>query len=316
MNRPYLRRRRNRFLAYVLALGLATFCMALAQSQTALWPPLVWGFEMVLEADGFGGTLAALQYFLIADLAPFFISIAVFAIVAFGAAFAATVLLLMVFPLRFHPYIDGVVGMGCLVLVFEALTIGAAIRGAFGNVGAVVFYWLMMMSTSTIVWRYLPFALYHKSSATRSVPLPLNDVADRLVPGRAPHIELADIDMLNAAPLDGQAEVHMRMQPDLAEGEMAFDLRIEAQRGFVTVQLMRYHLAAISDEETRVNIETVLEGLSPMTLWDFWSRPFAEDFADHIVARLTQCADRSVYGRMQTAARRRLERKNAKTASA
>jgi hypothetical protein len=49
---------------------------------------------------------------------------------------------------------------------------------------------------------------------------------------------------------------------------------------------------------TVLDIRTEMGGLSPLEFWDFWCRPFAQDFADHLVARLTGTPDPSTYGRL------------------
>ena len=316
MTRPYLRRRSRRVLAFTTVIGLGLLLTAIRHGSDGLWLPIVWGFEDLLAAEDFGSTLSALQFFLLSDLAPFLIAVLAMALITFAIALVFALIGVTILPLRFQPYLDGVVGIMGPVMILESLGFGAVAREHFGSIGAMVFYWFLLMSTSALAWRFLPFGFTYKGTATRTLPLAMNAIADRLIPGRDSTADLADIAIRKSIPMAGECAVDLRIAPDFPDTEMAFDLREEATGGFVSAQEMRYRLKKTTANETEITVEVVLEGVSPMTFWDFWSRPFAEDFADHITARLTHAPDRSLYGAIQSIARKKFDKKALKTAAA
>lgn len=79
---------------------------------------------------------------------------------------------------------------------------------------------------------------------------------------------------------------------------------------------MSYSPTPTGPETIEIAIKITLTGIAPMSLWDFWSRNFAEDYADHLEARLHGRKDKSLYGHLQAAARRKVDKKRLKTASA
>ncbi|MBT8460864.1 MAG: hypothetical protein KJN60_14435, partial [Boseongicola sp.] len=277
---------------------------------------VISGFEYALSEDGGNAAISALKYFFMASLAPFLIALSVMVLVAFTLAFAAVAIAITVIPLRFQAYLDGVAGMVGLILIFEAIGLSSPVHETFGSVGTVAFYWAIMISTSAFIWSRLPFGFRYQGTANRVVGMSLDEIADRLIPGRAPELELADISLLNRPIETGEGEVYVRSEPDQERGRLSFELYQEGTGHFVQSQTMRYVLIETAPGETVLYFAATLTGLSPMSLWDFWNRPFTEDYADHIVARLVNSKDRSTYGRMQSAVRRKKDKEHQKQAAA
>lgn len=305
----FLRRRLRRLITYTLIFGFAFLLAGFRESQQYLWQAVVTGFEYALSANGGDATFEALRFFVLSSLAPFLIALSIGALAAFTVAFVIVSLALTIIPIRFQAYLDGVAGMVGLIMLSEAIGLSQPVREIFGSVGTVVFYWAIMFSTSAVVWSRLPFGFRYENTASRNVPIELENVADRLIPGRAPDKDLADISMFNRPPTDGESTVHTRLEPHQTDGRVTFELYQEGTGRFVKSQNMRYELVEVAPSQTSITITVTLTGLSPMSYWDFWNRPFTEDFADHIAARLTQKKDHSTYGRMQSAVRRKQDKK-------
>ena len=189
--RPYIRRRSRRLLSYTTVFGIGFILVALQAGRDTIWLPLVWGFQTVVQADGASATLEALQLFLILDFPPFAFTFLAIALLGLVLAFIATIIAITLVPMRFQGYLDGMVVIAGIILLFEGFGLGSSVRATFGNVGSMMFYWAAIMSTSSFVWKYLPFGFSYKSGAKRTISLPLDTIADRLIPGRATDIELA-----------------------------------------------------------------------------------------------------------------------------
>lgn len=299
----FLRRRIRRLTAYTVVFGFAILFMAYRESELELWFTVLSGFEFALAEDGGNATFEALKYFALVDLAPFLIVVSVIALISFIIAFIAVAIATTVVPLRFQSYLDGIAAMLGLIMIFEGTGLSDPVRETFGNVGTVVFYWAVLISTSAPVWNRLPFGFRYQNTASRKVPLAIDAIADRLIPLRAPDEELADISLLNRQPQDEEEQVHIRMAPHQTEGSLTFDIYQEGVGQFVKTQNMKFELFETAPEATTLNVTVTLTGLSPLSYWDFWNRPFTEDYADHLIARLTHSKDRSTYGRMQSAMR-------------
>ncbi|SMX22372.1 hypothetical protein BOA8489_00468 [Boseongicola aestuarii] len=315
-HRPFIRRRSRRLLSYTTVFGIGFILAALQAGRDTIWLPLVWGFQTVVQAEGASETFEALQLFLLLDLPPFAFTLLAIALIAFVLAFIATIVAITLVPMRFQAYLDGMVGSAAIILVFEGLGLGSTVRATFGNIGSILFCWAAIMSTSSVVWKYLPFGFSFKSSSMRAISLPLDKVADRMIPGRAPGTDLADIDLVHRPPKDGENAVFVEIADKKEDGTLAFTIHHDGQKGFVRGQDMSYALTSTGPETTEIAIKTTLTGMAPMSLWDFWSRNFAEDYADHLEARLHGGKDKSLYGHLQAAARRKIEKKQLKTASA
>lgn len=305
----FLRRRVRRLIAYTLILGLGISLGAFRSGGQAIWTSVISGFEFALSEDGGNGTYEALKFFVLADLTPFLIALSVMVLASFTIAFVAATVAITAIPVRLQAYVDGMAAMIGLILVFEGTELADPIRDQLGGVGTIAFYWAIMFSTSALVWNRLPFGFRYSSTAARDLPLDINTIADRLIPERDPTQELADISMRNRPAVTGEADVYMRMDAHNSDDHLSFELYHENASHFVKTQVMRYELFKVSGQDTTLQITATLTGLSPMTFWDFWVRPFTEDYADHISSRLTGTKDRSTYGRMQTAVRRKQEKK-------
>jgi len=316
IQRPFIRRRSRRMIAFTSVFGLGFLLAALNAGRDSIWLPLVWGFQSVVEAEGASATLEALQLFLVLDFPPFAFTLMMVAFLGFALAFVASLIAITIVPFRFQAYLDGVVGMAGLILLIEGLGLGDQIRGTFGNAGSFLFYWAMIMSTSHFLWKHLPFGFSYKGGATRTIPMSKDAIADRLIPGRAPDLELADIDIMNRTPEDGENAVTVHVAEETEDGGLTFSIHHEGGNGFVRGQEMAYTLTPNSHDTTEIAIKTTLTGLAPMSLWDFWTRNFAEDYADHIEARLSGTKDGSLYAYLQKAARQKLDKKRLKAASA
>ena len=314
--RPYIRRRSRRMLSFTTVLGLGFALGAMQAGKDSLWLPLVWSFQSVVQAEGVNATLDALQLFLLLDVPPFALSLLIVALLGFALAFVVSLLVITIIPYRFQGYLDGIVGTVGLILLIEGFGLGGYVRAAFGNVGSFLFYWATIMSTSSVVWKHLPFGFSYESGAKRTIPLPKNAIADRVIPGRAPGADLADIDLINRPPEEGENLATVHVADEGEDGTLAFDIHHDSKNGFLRGQTMSYSLTPIGPDTTEVTIKTTLTGLAPMSLWDFWSRHFAEDYADHIDARLNGTKDGSLYAHLQGAARRKLDKKRLKSASA
>ena len=315
LSRPYIRRRSRRLLSFASVIGIGFLLIALQQSYYGLWRPLVWGFEFVLEAEGAGATIDALTFFVMANLAPFALAVLAMALLAFTVALVVSLLLVTLIPVRFQGYLDGVVAMVALVILFEGLGLAGQIKDRLGGVGTILFYWAVIMSTSHFLWKRLPFGLSYTGHATRIISMPMDAVANRLLPGRDPSVDLADIDILNRPPGPEEKTASVDVTQDNDDG-LAFSLHHVGQGTFVRDQRMHYKLTPLGQNETEMVFKTSLSGLAPMSFWDFWSRNFAQDYADHIEARLLGRKDASLYGFMQAAARRKLDKANLQTATA
>ena len=312
----FLRRRHRRLVAYTLIFGLGTLMLAMRQSEFALWTPLISGFEYALSPEGGDASFEALKFFAIASLVPYLIALSVMALVSFTFAFIVVTIIVTAVPLRFQAYLDGVAAMAGLIAIFEGLGLAAPLRNTFGSIGTVAFYWAIMFSTSAFVWNHLPFGFRYRGAASCEVPLPLNTIADRLIPGRAPDQDLADISMFNRPPEGGETDVFLRSEPDQPDGHFTFELFHDDEGSHVATRTIRYELVTIAPEITALQITVTLTGLSPLSLWDFWNRPFTQDYADHLVARLTKTKDGSTYGRMQSAMRQKQEKRRLSEATA
>ena len=302
-------RRSRRLVAYTISIGLGVFLMVLRQSADAVWRPLVWGFKNLLDAEGTSDTLTAIQIFLIADIAPFTIAICAMALLSFTAVFILALAVTLIIPIKFQAYLDGMIIMFAMVLMLEGLGISSIVRAALGAIPTIIFYWLILMSTSTLLWKHLPFGLRYTGTATRNIPVAIEALADRVVPGRAPTEDLADITLTNAPPKnEDDGNVFLRENAAATPDHLDFSLKITAAGPFVTSQEIRYRLSRETSNSTQLTIDIELGGMAPMSYWDFWTRDFARDYLDHLTARTTHTPDRSVYGWIQGKALRKAEK--------
>ena len=121
---------------------------------------------------------------------------------------------------------------------------------------------------------------------------------------------------MNRPPETGEHAAFVNFADASQEGTLAFTIHHEGKNGFVCGQDMAYALTPTGADTTDLTIQATLTGMAPMSLWDFWSRNFAEDYADHLDARLHGTKDVSLYGHLQAAARLKVEKKRLRTASA
>lgn len=287
----FLRRRVRRIAGWALLFAVGTLSVCLLALGSAMAP-------MHLPDQGaqsFGDWLAAVA----PELLPYILALVVMTLAggAVGALTGAVVATLV--PRRLMPLVDGLV----LALGLNMMTVAATLPGwaeitGLPPVTQVLPTMLVILLVSSIVWRRLPFGLSLQDGAevtlNRAAPVAWTDLCELheiapLAKGDAmtSHSMLGfDQRFTCPAPL---RLVAVQQMPDGRGPEYTFDFDLHPR----------------DDGKTDLRIQVVIRRLSPLAWWEYWSRPFASDYADHIAALVTGSRDTSVNG---FALRRQLKR--------
>lgn len=299
-----LRQHRRIIAGYWLAALLVAFVVVLVQMA----PELGRDIARVAQAQDWTARLDLLT-------GGAAISIGMTLLVAFltgllvGIATAGAIaLLILVLPFRLlHlPLLAGPLLHGPLWIVILSglgLGLGEPVEPLYFLVAAFGLNWAL-----TGLWRYLPVGVTYRGRASRWVPLPPNQVAQRLVPGGLPLSEMADI-----ALAAGQVEELDGGLPEIVRRPDGWVQRI-GQRPKPTYERDIYGYRVTSETRdgtagTRLDVALEVDQLGPGLWYVMWIRNATEDYATHLAARLTGTRDLSWHGRFFGNRHRKAQRK-------
>lgn len=247
-----------------------------------------WHTVARLEGETY---LRALLGFSIEVLLPFALLVLI-AAVLFALVAGAIGLITALLPRRFATVVDGLAIAATVMAILQMLDISRVLRTLpAGTLLDLTSIWLALIALSGVLWNRLPGGMRHLSHVSRDIAAPLDEVRDRLIPQRNPTVALADFGIGGQDPaLPGS------WQPVATRRDGADSWRIDEPAGGAPWRRMRFRLTEASPGKTRIDIDLELNALSPMAWWDVVTRPYGEDYLDHLEARLTGCKDRSTYG--------------------
>ena len=290
--RSFLTKRLRRLIGYTASITLSLFVAVAAQMGEADWFDLSFALQLVLESESGTELVRNLQYFFLVGLAPIAIFLAIVIFIALLMAFLASLIAVTLIPPFLTAFLDGALLILPFLVGLETLLVGEFLRQSFGTYAALPVYILIFLSFSTLLWRRVPIGLSSTSQARRTLSVPIEHVTTRLIPSPRKTDDYAD-QMLAATILD-QTPTDVSVTKT---GLGVFEI-LEADHGrFPPTRKTIYKLSEQSTGQTELELTVHLAGLAPLEFWDVWTRPFAEDFADHLVARLNKSKDRSIYGR-------------------
>ena len=145
---------------------------------------------------------------------------------------------------------------------------------------------------------------------SRTVQMPRGIVEPRLIPG-TDDADLADVAWIGGdIPRPGEVAVKVKRLDD-----DSFLIREDHSGRAKQYREMWLKFSSQDPETTTFEISVTLGGIAPIAWWEFWTRPFAEDYCEHLVARLTGTRDGSIYGRLTKRLRRKVDKKRARLQS-
>lgn len=249
-----------------------------------------WSYVVAAEGDAYW---TALTRFFFDALVPLAGLIAITAIL-FGAVTGAIGFVAASLPHRIGTLADGLALGSTLMVLMDLLQISPALRsiphGRFLDLATI---WLTMIALSGVVWNHLPWGLSYRDRSARVLPVPVSKARDRLIAHRVPDQPLAD-----AAVGGHDPDMPADWQPVITRREGSHSYRVDEPASALPWRRMSYRLEEVQPGATRVEIEIELNALSPLAWWDVATRPYGEDFLDHIEARLCGRPDHSTYGRL------------------
>jgi len=278
----FLRKRARRILGYGVFFGLALAATILWQSGADLWQQLVSGFVHVVAADSLTSLFYYVKLFLIADVTPVAIAIVLISAGSFAAALLFGGLIVLFLPTRLQPYVDGILLAIPLILLIEGTGLGGATRDRFGGFSSLPLFWLAIMILNPAIWNYLPFGFRYSGSADRKVALPRQIVEWQLVPGDNA-TEFADLAWVPGDQIEGD-EIPVDV---VRQSTDSFVLREDYPGRNKQFRELEFTFSEPTAGTTEIEVNVTIGGVSPLAWWDIWCRPFAEDYADHLVAQLT-----------------------------
>lgn len=141
------------------------------------------------------------------------------------------------------------------------------------------------------LWTRLPWGLSFSESGTRVIDLPRDRLRLRLLPEMSIWQEPADLAFRR---FDGPLPKGWETIETRELGNDCYQIdEVASKRGF---RQMLYRLEDDEGGGTRLSVEMTLNGLSPLAFVELWTRPYCEDYLDHLDARLAGREDPSVYG--------------------
>ncbi len=258
-----------------------------------------------LRSDAFEFSGNMIVTLLLTEALPIFLLVAI--AILLGAAVGAFLCLVLqaLIPRRFTNILDAA-ALGVLsVLPLQASGLNDALDATgFPGLSLFVFMWLAYTLLGDAVWRHLPFGFNLNDQATIATDATPDKIFASLARGHdAPDLAVGEtrtVQTVNQV----NCTLHYRDHNHITSTE---------DYGYRQVRLELTAKQA-ADGRTQLHCRARFTHLSPLSWWDFWARPFARDYCEHIAARAACATDKSINGRLFDKITRKLERKAARSA--
>lgn len=294
----FIQRRRTVIIGWAL-LGALVGMISTLSVQSG---DIATEWSNVAAADG-ADYWNTLLWFGIDTLLPLAVLI-VLAGVLFGLIAGAAGFIVALLPRRIGTLADGVALAAMVLTLLQMVGLSQTVRDLPGGwVVDLATIWFTMILLSGIVWNRIPLGLSYRKSAARRIALALPQARDRLQPLRAPDVALAD-----AAVGGHDSDMPEDWQQVQTERDGSEAFRVDDLPGLLPWRRLRYRLTEPTAGETQIEIDVDLRALSPLAWWDVATRPYTEDFLDHLEARLLGKPDRSTYGMLAEKQRKAAKR--------
>ncbi len=164
----------------------------------------------------------------------------------------------------------------------------------------------------SLAWDRLPVGFTYRGTAKRISNLVKEPILARLIPDHSTETELADAGWLQGqGKLKGETDASVEM---IETGQYRVHQDSPLRHG--PKRDTDFVLSEIEDGKVELGTSITIKGLGPLDFWELWSRPFAEDYADHLQARLHGTKDLSIHGVLMRRYRKKRARKQSKLQAA
>lgn len=246
--------------------------------------------DWVSNAPDSVSALALTQDALLYYILPSLLVLAFIAVVlGLSYLLVATVTATLV-PRRWRGYVDGMIFAATLFLAVMAAEIFST------NMTPFIVFVLFQALTLPALWARVPVSLTYHGTAQLDVPLPVNEAKRHFFPNCDPGVELADAAWINEANMHvfgADTRLPLKVQSLGDNAIRVTDPPVAPGRAYRYVDL---RLVPLNDNRARLHLDVTILRAAPYDFWDFWTRPYAEDYADYLHNRITGEKDRTVYG--------------------
>lgn len=296
----------RRVLGYAMFGGIVSVVLGLIWLE----PGIAEEIRFVMGSEGIAEFLTNMQWLMMFEALPLLI-FAVLAMIG-GSVLGALIgiLIVSILPRLLLAQLEGVIFGITIAITLNAIGLPSLTEGLpFGSVLYLMLVLLIMYSFTDILWNRMPFGLSFTANATRDIAVPIEVLRSRLIPDVAPDQVLAD-----ASWLQGDIDLPQGFTPlaTTQTGANSYTFQGQPEQKNAATRVVTFHLSEPDNGMTRLEIDMTINSLSPLALWELWARPYTEDYADHLVYRITGAKDRSLYGAMIRRHHKRLARRTAK----